>query len=509
MQARTRWSLVLVSVLLATASFPPLDWGWLAWIALAPFLCALYSVRTAPRAFGLGWVFGALHWGWTITWIGDTVSGWASTPWGWAAWAGLAMIKAGWFGLFALLAWRIGQRTRGVGRVAATAAAWTLVEWLRGQGGLAMPWSLIGYTQYRVLPLIQIADVVGVYGVTVAVAWANAAVAAAWVERSRAPRSPLAPRAVAAVAIAAAPALLAASYGLAAVGRAYAGPSFRVTAMQPNLASYPRVARTPEEDLQALTSLAASAAPDRPGLVVWPESIAPESLTEDTETRQTFARMGRALGCPQLVGANREDSAHREFNSAFLLSPDGGIADVYDKQWLVPFGEWIPGRNWLPFGDVFHFFERDVQPGRPRPPLTVGPARIGVLICFESVFPALSRDHVRRGANLLVSITNDSWSGPSKVLQQHLAMAVFRGVETRRWVALSGTTGITGFADPLGHVRAAPPYRATHSTANVRLIATETPYVRWGDWLVFLCAVVSAVGLARPRFDAARAGEVQ
>lgn len=509
MQARTRWLLVLASVCLATAAFPPLDLGWLAWIALVPLFVAIPEARSPLRAFGMGWVFGVLHWGWTITWIGQTVVGWASTPWGWAAWAGLAAIKACWFGLFALLARLLARRTRGLLRVGVMAAAWTVVEWLRGQGGLAMPWSLIGYTQYRTLPLIQVADVTGVYGVSAMLVWANAAIADALSGTPPRRSGPIAARLAAALAMAAAPALAAAIYGFAALGRTYAGPAYRITVMQPNLASYPRVVRTPEEDLNTLASLAQSAAPDHADLVVWPESIAPEALTEDTQTRRVFARLARDTGSAALIGANRDDAAGREYNSAFLISAAGEVSAFYDKQWLVPFGEWIPGRSWLPFGDVFHFYDRDVQPGRPTPPLSTGPARLGVLICFESVFPVLSRAHVLRGANVLASITNDSWAGPSKVLRQHLAMIVLRGVETRRWVAISGATGITGFADPFGATMELPPYREGHLTATARLLDGQTPYVRWGDWFVLVCALVLCAGLLARRFDAPASREVQ
>ncbi len=523
-QARTRWLLLLASVLLATAAYPPLDLGWLAWVALVPFLYALQGSRTVVRALGFGWTFGVLHWGWTITWIGNTIVGWANTPWGWAAWIGLAMIKAGWYGLFAALAWAIARRSRGLLRIAATAGAWTAIEWLRGQGSLAMPWSLLGHTQYRYLPVIQIADMLGVYGITYAIAWANVTLAAALgragtptppeaaLGRAGTPTPPGASRRTGwlrVAAVAATPGLLILVYGFAVQGRAYDGPAYRVTAMQPNIASYPRTKPDPARDVQALDAVWTEARRDRASLVVWPESIAPESVDEDTDTRRAFERMAREGACFHLVGSNRTDASDHDYNSALMLSPAGSLGQIYDKRWLVPFGEWIPGRSWLPFGDTFRFYERDTLPGGPEPPLDAGPARVGVLICFESVFPILSRDHVKRGANLLASITNDSWSGPSKVLRQHMAMNVLRSVEARRWMAMSGTTGITGFVAPTGRTVEAEPYRPAHLTATVHLLDGQTLYVRCGDWFVLVCACCMVAGLVRRRFDAPTVGEVQ
>src|SRR5438105_7617607 len=161
-----------------TAAFPPLDLGFLAWVGLAPLFHALPRARRTRHAFGLGYLFGWAHWGLTITWIGTTVVNWSHTPLGWAAWIILTGVKSLWFGLFGALAWWIARRSAGTARMVGLAAAWTLVEWFRGQGSLAMPWSLAGYTQYRSLPLIQIADVTGMYGITFALALMGAGVAA-------------------------------------------------------------------------------------------------------------------------------------------------------------------------------------------------------------------------------------------------------------------------------------------------------------------------------------------
>jgi apolipoprotein N-acyltransferase len=196
------------------------------------------------------------------------------------------------------------------------------------------------------------------------------------------------------------------------------------------------------------------------------------------------------------VGSGHEDERGKSYNSAFLFNPDGVIAERYDKTWLVPFGEWVPLRPLIPFDNVFHF-PPDTTPGAVDAILSAGSAKMSVLICYETVFPIVSRTRVARGANLLVSITNDSWAGESAELQQHIAMSAFRAVETRRYLASSATTGITGLITPTGAITAIPPYKQNLLVAEAKLREGLTPYVRWGDWFVGLCAVVLIVLTAK------------
>ena len=121
---------------------------------------------------------------------------------------------------------------------------------------------------------------------------------------------------------------------------------------------------------------------------------------------------------------------------------------------------------------------------------------MSVLICYESVFPVLSRVRTAAGANLLVSITNDSWAGRSAELMQHHAMTAMRAVETRRYVVSAATTGITALIDPAGRSTRIQPYREGTLTAEARLYTGFSFYVRWGDWFVFLCGIVAILGLA-------------
>jgi apolipoprotein N-acyltransferase len=207
----------------------------------------------------------------------------------------------------------------------------------------------------------------------------------------------------------------------------------------------------------------------------------------------------------RLLGSGHEDEEGHNYNSAFLFDPSGAWVTRYDKTWLVPFGEWVPLRSMIPFDNVFHFPD-DVTPGKADAVIEAGLAKMSVLICYESVFPIVSRTRVAKGANILVSITNDSWAGESAELQQHIAMAALRAVETRRYHASSATTGITGLISPNGHIEAIPPYREDMLITAARLRTGLTPYVLWGDWLVGVCAVWLILAVFRRR-DSKRVGE--
>ena len=468
-----------------TLAFPPADLGFLAWVALAPFFYAVQAARRPRHAFALGYLFGYTHWGATVIWIGTTVTGWTHSPIGWVAWIGLVAVKSLWFGAFGWGAWWLSRKAPGAGRIAAIAGAWTLMEWLRCQTGVAMPWSLSGYTQYRYLPLIQVAEIGGVFAVAFGIALMNAGLADGWRERSLSRWRLVAPGVVYAVVMLV--------YGAWALGHDYAGQPFRLALMQPNERSVrEEQPKTAEEEIREavprLAQLSARAASSHPDLVVWPESAIPASPLADGLMRQAVSDAARRTHAWTLLGSPHEDEKGNGYNSAFLFTPDGTFADRYDKTWLVPFGEWVPLRSVLPFDSLFHF-PKETTPGAVGALVNAGPARMSVLICYELVFPIISRTRTAGGANLLVSITNDSWAGNSAELQQHIAMAAFRAVETRRYLALSATTGITALISPTGSMKSIPSYREDLLVADARLRTGRTPYVRWGDWLVGLCGL--------------------
>jgi apolipoprotein N-acyltransferase len=226
-------------------------------------------------------------------------------------------------------------------------------------------------------------------------------------------------------------------------------------------------------------------------LVVWPESAAPFYLQDDVKYAGRIKSLAAELKTCMVVGSpafEMDKQRTRYLNSAFLLAPDGEILGRSDKMHLVPFGEYVPLARFLPFVNKLVAGIGDFSPGAALTPLETGKGKIGVLICFEGIFPELSRDYVRAGSRLLVNITNDAWFGRSSAPYQHLSMTVFRAVENRVPLVRAANTGITSIIDSRGHIRSMTQiFKEACISGEVRLGEKVTLYTRVGDLFALIC----------------------
>jgi apolipoprotein N-acyltransferase len=182
------------------------------------------------------------------------------------------------------------------------------------------------------------------------------------------------------------------------------------------------------------------------------------------------------------------------FNSAFLVTPTGELTNRYFKSHLVPFGEYVPLRQLLPFLAPLVEAVGDFTAGTVTEPLSSGIIKAGVLICFESIFPDIARKWVNAGANVLVNLTNDAWYGRSSAPSQSMAMTVFRAVETRRSLVRAANTGISGLIDPLGRIRySSDIFIPWAESSEVDLLETVSFYCRYGYLFAPLCALLAVV----------------
>jgi apolipoprotein N-acyltransferase len=218
-----------------------------------------------------------------------------------------------------------------------------------------------------------------------------------------------------------------------------------------------------------------------PDLVVWPETAVPFYLNESRElTRLTS--LAATGGVHILTGSphrNIDPGAknYRYYNSAFLIDGRGRVTGRYDKEHLVPFGEYVPLKKLLFFLGPLVEATADFSPGTDLHPIPCQNTRLGVLICFESIFPDLARRQTDAGAGLLINLTNDAWYGRSSAPWQHLSMAVFRAVENRRGLARAANTGVSGFIDPLGRMhRLSPLFEEFSGSLALPLLRTETVF---------------------------------
>jgi apolipoprotein N-acyltransferase len=471
-------------------AFPRMHWDGVAWIALAPML--VVALLRGPRcAFLWGWLGGFTFFLGLLQWLNFTFQTFSAIPFPltWLPTMALAAYCGLWIALvMAVVGW-IGTRSPETA-LAVAPFAWVAAEWGRGHLFGGFPWGLLGYTQYARLPVIQIAELGGVYAVSFVVLAVNAAVAGTIVLSWRG----------ATVGLAAGATVLAATlgFGLWQLREPGPQPSVRVTVMQPSIEQ--PLKWDPEQAatvLRIYVGLSRRAQTESPALLVWPETATPTPLGRDPDLTALLQGLAKGLGTAIVVGSidveGRDPVILR--NSAYLLT-ERGIEGRYDKMQLVPFGEYVPLSRVIGFVRGWAEFISELEPGSRTVVFPGPPAPFGVVICYEGIFPELVRDFVRNGARLIVNITNDAWFGRTSGPLQHLAMYAFRAVEHRTAVVRSANTGVSAFIEPTGHIgRRLSLFERDILTASVPLRTRTTLYTRLGDWLAYFGLVVTAGAL--------------
>ncbi|SKA71819.1 apolipoprotein N-acyltransferase [Desulfobaculum bizertense] len=233
-----------------------------------------------------------------------------------------------------------------------------------------------------------------------------------------------------------------------------------------------------------------------PELAIWPETAMPFYFQETSLLSSRVRTLARNNHMYILSGApgytpRPNAQGYDIHNRAFLVGKDGGSAGIYDKQHLVPFGEYVPFGRYLPFLDKLVQGAGDFTPGSKNAPLNAGPMKLGVLICYETIFPELAQARVSAGANVLVNISNDAWFGNSSAPYQHLDISILRAVEQGRWILRGTNTGISAIIDAHGRIqKQGSLFRAeTVNFSDVQLISELTPYHQVRTTLQIACAV--------------------
>jgi apolipoprotein N-acyltransferase len=474
-------------------AYPNFEFTALAWTGLAPVIVIALWQRPAA-AFGWGWLAGLLFFFTLLSWLNFTFSVYSTIPGPliYVPTIALASYCALYVALFAAaLAWVAGRGTMAWALLCAP-FFWVAAEWVRGHLMGGFPWGLLGYSQYRELRVIQIAELGGVYAVSFVVVAANSALAGLFVLRWR----------PALIGLVSGSMLVLATLGFGAMRLAQWGAArgeVHIGIMQPAIEQPLKF--DPNHAAQTLgiyLELTRRAARDRPQLLVWPETAMPTALRRDTMLQRLLTDTVGALDMPLLVGSIdvTEGRPVRYQNTAFLITRDG-IAQRYDKIQLVPFGEYVPFSALLGFVRGWAEFVADLEPGL-RPVVFSGPpSPFGVVICYEGIFPELVREFVKDGARFMVNMTNDAWFGRTSGPAQHLAMYPLRAVEHRLAVVRAANTGISAFIAPTGRiVRRLPLFERSVMTDTVPLREGRTLYTRFGDWLAWLSLGVTGVALA-------------
>jgi len=489
---------------LLALSFPKYGHPAIAFIALVPLYVALSGWDGLPgpprgvsagRGFRLGLLAGFVHFAGTVYWTGATVQTFGGLPLPVAVIVtGLLVLYMATFVALAAAATAIFIRRFGLVGLALAPAAWVAAEYTRGFLFGGFPWIPLGNTVVTLLPTVQIASLVGVYGVSAFVAAINSGFAATALTTGRT-------RAL----------VLAGTLGLVAIvsvwggqrmagNRLTQGEPTRVGLIQPNIAQVDkwnpaRAAMILDRYLQ-LTRQAAAQGVD---FLVWPESATP-FLFQDDPGGDLVRSAVRQIAKPLLLGSDeieRGPAGDQYYNSAYMLDPAGATAAVYRKIHLVPFGEYVPFQRALFFVGPLVEAVSAFSAGQRVTMLPVGEHLISTAICYEVTYPGQIREAVRQGSELLTTITNDAWYGESSAAYQHFEMAAMRAVEQGRYLVRAANTGVSGIVDPYGRVLIRTRlFETVALVGQVKFVQERTLYARIGDVVAQLCAVLTVAALA-------------
>jgi apolipoprotein N-acyltransferase len=540
---KSAWLLALLSAVLQILVFPLPNLYFLGWAALAPLLIALLRAREPDtlqlnagvnllpakpgQAFLLAYACGVLWYAGTCYWIFNTMRQYGGV--GTLAALGLLILFCLYLGIyhgvFGLLIGLLANRAEGDGtnpfrRRALLLApfVWVAVELARTRI-TGFPWDVLGISQVDNIPLSHIATVTGVYGLSFEIMVVNTALAAAFALRTQrgqpSKRKPLLLAAGAAIIVLQAGRLVSpppfpADHTARLVQQnipVLQGGDWTKEYFENTLEDLRQVSLNPPVQNQGQLNQGQpnlpvpTVAANRVDLIVWPESPAP-FYTTDPMFRETVSNIARESQTWMLVGSlgvrnasETPDRATQLFNSGSLVSPVGDWLGAYNKMHLVPFGEYVPFKRIFGFAGGLTKEVGDFSPGTSRAALQAG-SKLGVFICYESIFPDEIRQLAANGAEVFVNISNDGWYGDSGAYAQHLKQARMRAVENDRWLLRDTNTGVTASIDPYGRVVATIPRKIRAALdAPYALTSVTTFYTRHGDWFAYLCAIISIAGL--------------
>ena len=498
---RINFFLAALSGVLLTGAFPKIGLDWLVWFALVPLLLAIAQVSSARESFRIGFIAGLIHYLTLLYWVVHVMRIYGYLP----LYLSIVILFlfAAVLALFPAVFCMVLTAITGTPLrcLVAIPLLWVALEYIRTFVFTGFPWELLGHSQYLRLHLIQIADLFGAYGVSFLIALSNTAVFLAitfitqktWQTR-RISKSVL----FGALILLAAGLLLTLIYGSRRIKTAdhlaAASPKARIAVIQPNIDQAVKW----DPAFQAATvktnnRLSLAAKPENPDLIVWPESATPFYLFDlhDKEPTQKVMEGIERSDTDFLIGSPsyaREAGNIVYYNSAYLIRPKLKTISKYDKAHLVPYGEYVPLKHWFPFLGKVVAQVGDFQPGKPGRTMPWEKGDIGVQICYEIIFPGLSRAMVKNNAALLINITNDAWFGTTGGPYQHFSMTVFRAVENRRALARAANTGISGFIDPAGRILSATPLlEEAVVVRTLPMISAKTFYTRFGDLFALAC----------------------
>ncbi|MBI4378118.1 MAG: apolipoprotein N-acyltransferase [Nitrospinae bacterium] len=513
-----RLLLSLLSGFLLISIFPKFNLEILAWVSLVPLFLAIRN--TSPiESLKLGFISGLVFFLGVLYWVVNamTVYGGMPLPSSLAVLILLSGYLSIYLSLFTFLLSYISGDTPQLKYILAP-FLWVALELIRAHLLTGFPWATLGYSQFNILPLIQIADITGVYGVSFAIVMSNAAIAL-FIECL----PPFSPSLIKggsggvskfAIQYMLFTAILITSFSIygfwrisdfnsndPSTGWVPRNPKskIKVALIQGNIEQSEKWDEAHQTEIFKIhEDLTLQAANEKPDLIVWSESATPFSFQFDKNYRQRMIELAKKGGSFLLFGTPGYEISGGEiipYNRAYLLSPQGDVMNKYDKIHLVPFGEYVPLRKILFFIDKMVVGIGDFQSGNEYTVMDIHKGKFGVLICFEVIFPDLVRRFVKNGAEFLVNITNDAWYGKSAASYQHISMVAFRAVENHLPVVRVANTGISGIIEPTGRItKDTDIFVRTYVSGEIDSGSQlKTFYTLYGDIFAYLCLAVTVL----------------
>jgi len=500
-RSRKNIFLVIFSGILTFLAFPPVKLSFLAWISLVPLFIVIRD-NNRKSSFWYSYLSGLVFFGLLISWLVNvTVPGSII----------LVILLALFYGLFGLAARIVFKYSMDL---LILPFIWVVLEYIRSHLLTGFPWGLLGYSQYANIKIIQVADITGVYGISFMLVMFNVAVYAVIVRSKRKISYMMSALLFLIVII---------TYGVYRLDNFSIWGKPRISVIQGNIPQKfkwdPGHAKNIIEKYDGLTRQAAG---DKPDMIVWPETAYPY-LVEEGAGAVEIEELARDINIPILAGIVYEKKENF-YNSAFLFSSRGAQENIYNKIHLVPFGEYIPFGKYFSFlrgyidkpigdftasDDFTLFVLRSTEYSEVQKDVITHTTlfyKFGVLICFEDIFPYITRRFVSEGANIMINMTNDAWFGNTAAAEQHLQASVFRAVENRVPVIRAANTGVSCFINPTGKIlsRVADNNKDIFiegfATENVQVTSLRSFYTKYGDAFVYFCAFMMVILIATEWF---------
>lgn len=481
--------LAITSGVLLFLSFPKFGSGIFAWFSLVPLLYALRGKRLS-EGFIIGLIAGLVYNIGVIYWVAFVVVRYGYLPFylGVSVMLLLAICLSMYVSLFS--AGVIFFREKGIREIISAPLLWTCLEYGKSHLFTGFPWENLAYSQYLNASLIQIADVTGIYGITFWVVIINCVLYDLIFVNTKKKRV------LFEVVIGCVLVVLFLFYGTLRVDNLKETiknvRSSKVALIQGNINQGVKWdAKYQRKTLDIYRDLSLEALQTKPELIVWPETATPFFFQNGGDKQREVLGIAVKSNAYLLFGSPgfvKEGEKTNFLNSAYLTSPVGNVVGKYDKVHLVPYGEYVPLHCLFPFLEKLVVGVGDFHSGKGHYPLLMDREKIGVLICFEGIFPEISREYRRRGVSLLVNITNDAWFGRTSAPYQHLSMTVFRAVENRIWIVRAANTGISAIIAPTGEITSKTGlFKRTALTGAIQFIDSETFYSKYGDLFAYFC----------------------